>query len=206
MKPYIIGICGGSGSGKTTLLRQLREKFTEAELCVISQDDYYRPLHEQEKDKNGIVNFDLPNSIDKKSFRKDIEQLINNQSVVKKEYVFNNPSAEPKVHIFHPAPIVIVEGLFIFHIKKINQLLDMKIFIDAKDVLKVKRRILRDQKERNLTIDDVLYQYEYHVLPAFEKYIEPYIDDTDLIIHNNTNFELGAAVIEGFLRDKLKNL
>ena len=64
MKPFIIGITGGSGSGKTTFIRTLRENFNEEQLCVISQDDYYRPKEEQKSDKQGITNYDIQRSID----------------------------------------------------------------------------------------------------------------------------------------------
>ena len=69
-KPFIIGITGGSGSGKTTFIRQLRETFKESEVCIISQDDFYRPREEQMVDNEGIKNFDLPKSINKKEYCK----------------------------------------------------------------------------------------------------------------------------------------
>ncbi|MEK7253724.1 MAG: P-loop NTPase fold protein, partial [Bacteroidota bacterium] len=75
MKPFIIGITGGSGSGKTSFIRALRQAFSEDELCIVSQDDYYRPREEQEQDDLGIKNFDLPRSIDKKGFVTDVKRL-----------------------------------------------------------------------------------------------------------------------------------
>ena len=78
---FIIGITGGSGSGKTTLIRKLREAFTREELCIISQDDYYRPIEEQQQDENGVTNFDLPTSIDDKAFLKDIKRLRRRDAV-----------------------------------------------------------------------------------------------------------------------------
>jgi len=82
-------------------------------------------------------------------------------------------------------------------------LIDLKVFIEAKENLKVIRRIKRDRVERNYPLDDVLYRYEYHVLPTFEKYIQPYIDDCHLVINNNENFEGGLEVMIGFLKNKL---
>lgn len=205
-KPFIIGITGGSGSGKTTFINDIRKQFSEDELCIISQDDYYFPRHQQETDENGIHNFDLPKSIDKKAFHADVEKLLKGEIVEREEYLFNNKEAAPSVKVFKPAPIIIVEGLFVFHYKRIYRLLDMKVFFYAADHLKVIRRILRDQVERGYPMDDVLYRYERHVMPSYKKYIEPYMQDADLIINNNQNFNLGLDALCGFLRDKLGKL
>lgn len=202
-KPFLIGITGGSGSGKTTFLNRIAASFDSSQICIISQDDYYKPREEQETDPMGIKNFDLPKSIDKKAFRKDIETLLSGQSITKIEYTFNNEKAKPRKLTFHPAPIIIVEGLFVFHFTKIAALLDLKVFLHAKENLKVIRRIKRDQTERNYPLDDVLYRYENHVLPTFEKYIKPYQEEADLIINNNKTLEGGLEVFIGFLNTKL---
>lgn len=202
-KPFIIGITGGSGSGKTTFINHLRSSFSEEQLCIISQDDYYRPREEQVTDEKGFHNFDLPTSIDKKAFHRDVERLINGETVEIVEYMFNNKEGTPSVKYFKPAPIIVVEGLFVFHYKKIRRILDLKVFFYAADHLKVIRRILRDQVERGYPIDDVIYRYEHHVMPSYNKYIQPYMDEADLIINNNLDFNMGLDVLCGFVRDKL---
>lgn len=204
-KPYIIGITGGSGSGKTTFIKYLREAFSLDEVCIVSQDDYYRPREEQEVDDKGIANFDKPYSINKKAFYKDIAKLAKGETVEILEYTFNNKLKEPKKITLKSAPIIIVEGLFVFHYKKIRKQLDLKVFVHAKENLKVIRRIHRDRVERNYPLDDVLYRYQNHVLPAFEKYIEPYMEDADLVINNNKSFDKGLEVFQHFLKSKLKS-
>ena len=204
-KPLIIGICGGSGSGKTSFIRDLVKKFPAEKITLISQDDYYFPRDTQKKDKNGVINFDLPTAIDKIGFQMDIEKLISGGVVVRNEYTFNNEQKKPSLLTFKPNPIIIVEGLFIFHFKRIRKLLDIKVFLDAKENLKVVRRIKRDRIERNYPLDDVLYRYENHVLPAFEKYILPHRPKADIIINNNKNYTNGLAILNGYLQYYLKN-
>ncbi len=202
-KPFIIGITGGSGSGKTTFIQKLKEAFSADELCVVSQDDYYRPREEQVTDEQGIKNFDLPKSIDQTAFLNDIKRLIDGETVTREEYTFNNEKKEPELLTFFPAKIILVEGIFVFHFKEIFQLFDMKIFLDAKDNLKVIRRIKRDRVERNYPLDDVLYRYENHVLPTFEKYILPYKSEADIIINNNKSFDKGLEMVKGFMKYKV---
>lgn len=202
-KPYIIGISGGSGSGKTTFLKKLRQEFNEDQLCIMSMDDYYRPREEQVTDENGVKNFDLPESIDGMAFYRDIQKLKDGISFTREEYTFNNAEATPDLLQFKPAPLIVVEGLFIFHQPEIFDLLDLKILIDANNVKKLIRRVKRDNEERNYPLDDVLYRYEHHVLPCYERYIKPYMKDIDVIINNNSNFQPGFDLVLGFLKSKL---
>ena len=203
MKPFLIGITGGSGSGKTSFIGELRKAFSEEEVCILSQDDYYFPREQQQTDEAGVKNFDLPRSIDKKSFRTDVERLLAGEVVERLEYTFNNEKANPKMLRFQSAPVIIVEGIFVFHFKKIRRLLDLKIFLHAKENLKVIRRIKRDQVERNYPIEDVLYRYEKHVMPTFERYIEPYMEEADIVVNNNSHFSVGLEMVKGFIQNKL---
>lgn len=202
-RALIIGITGGSGSGKTSFIRELKKCFTDEQVCYISQDDYYRPREEQKADERGVCNFDLPKSIDKKAFARDLRRLIAGEAVTRREYVFNNQQTTPRQLVFRPAPVLIVEGIFVLHFKKIRELLDLKIFLHAKENLKVIRRIKRDREERNYPLEDVLYRYENHVLPTFERYIKPYMEEADVIINNNDHFNLGLQVITGFVNNYL---
>ena len=202
----LIGITGGSGSGKTTFISRLRKAFTIDELCIVKQDDYYRPREEQELDQKGIKNFDKPTSIHRDEFYRDILQLVDDQKVTRTEYTFNNEKATPQSLSFYPAPVIVIEGLFVFHFEEVRNLLDLKIFLDAKENLKVIRRIKRDQVERNYPLEDVLYRYEHHVLPTFEKYIQPYRDSADIVINNNDHFNQAYAVVEGYLRHHLDHI
>src|ERR1700712_1382583 len=187
-KPFIIGIAGGSGSGKTFFLKCFLEHFKADEVCLVSQDDYYIPVADNMTPlENKLYNFDLPHTIDKDHFMADIDKLMHGESFTKKEYTFGNPNATPKMLEIKPAPIIIVEGLFILHFKEIADVLDMKIFIDVEEDIALQRRLKRDLIERGYSNDDVMYKWINHVVPAYEEYLLPYREECDKVIYNNSN-------------------
>ncbi len=202
-RPFIIGITGGSASGKTLFLSRLMEQFKSDEICLLSQDNYYRPIDQQTKDHNGIENFDLPGAIDDQAFAADIEKLRNGEVVSRVEYTFNNSEKVPDLLHFHPRKILVVEGIFVFHFPEVAQLLDLKIFIDAQDKIKLKRRIKRDNEERGYDLQDVMYRWKYHVKPTYEEYIRPHKRSCDIVIPNNRHFEKGLEVIVSYLKNQI---
>jgi uridine kinase len=187
-KPYIVGVAGGSGSGKTFFLKCFLEHFAADEMCRVSQDDYYIPVaHKMTPEENTLYNFDLPSTVDSGHFERDIERLLQGETILKKEYTFNNANLVPRVLEIKPAPIMIVEGLFILHFKKISALLDLKIFIEADNDIALQRRIKRDLTERGYSSDDVMYRWVNHVVPAYNEFLLPYRDECDRVITNNSH-------------------
>src|SRR5690606_3142065 len=202
-KPFTIGITGDSGSGKTYFLKRLSDRFKADQLCLVSQDNYYHPRDMQQEDERGVKNFDLPEAIDHERFVQDIKQLKAGQSITIDEYTFNNPSATPRKLTFKPAPILIIEGLFVQYFPAIERELDLSIFIEAKDYVKLSRRIKRDNEERGYDLNDVLYRYHHHVMPVYERLIEPIKHNADIVIPNNSHFERALEVIILTIQAKL---
>jgi len=201
---YVVGIAGGSASGKTSFLNRLKEILPDGSICIISQDNYYKPRSEQQKDENGEVNFDLPTSIDKHTFLTDIKKLLNGKPISFDEYTFNNSEQNSNRITLNSAPIVVVEGLFVFHYPEIRELLDLRIYLDVREDLKLARRIKRDRDERGYPESVVRYQWEHHVLPSFKKFLKPYRDDSHIIITNNITFDKGLVVLTDHLLYRLE--
>lgn len=202
-KPFTIGITGGSGSGKTFFLKNLASRFKPEEICLISQDHYYKSRDLQTTDSQGVKNFDLPTAIEREKFHQDIVRLKKGEIVQIKEYTFNNPNAVSSMIEFKPAPLLIIEGLFVQYFDEIAQELDLKIFIEAKDYIKLTRRIRRDNDERGYDMQDVLYRYHNHVMPIYESLIEPLKHNADIVVPNNHNFERALDLITTGLKAKI---
>lgn len=204
-KPFVIGVAGGSGSGKTFFLKCFLNHFKEDEVCLVSQDDYYfRVAQNMTAEENKLYNFDEPCTIDNDLFTSDISKLINGETVLQKEYTFNNPNAEPRLLEIKPAPIIIVEGLFILHFEEISQLLDLKIFIDTEEEIALQRRLKRDLIERGYPEDAVLYKWNNHVVPAYKTYLLPYREECDQVITNNTHIAEDIITITDEISERLR--
>jgi uridine kinase len=201
-KPFLVGITGGSASGKTLFIKQLLESLPTEQICLLSQDNYYRERHLQPKDVKGVSNFDLPESLDLDAFARDVARLHAGESITLKEYTYNNPKAIPKMLEFKPAPVMVVEGIFVFYREDIRNQFDLKIFIDAEEHIKLSRRIRRDGQERGYDMDDVLYRYEHHVAPTYDRYIRPFKSEADIIIPNNHSFDKALAMLVDYLKGK----
>jgi len=180
-----VGICGGSGSGKSHFLEKILVHYPADKICLISQDDYYRPIEEQIPDENGIINFDRPESFNEPLLFDHICQILGGNSVQKAKYTFNNPALKSQILEYKPSPITIIEGIFVFYYKRIAELMDIKLFIDSDEKIGLKRRISRDGPERALSSEEVLYQWNNHVIPSYQNYSLPFRKEADLVIHNS---------------------
>ncbi len=203
METFIVGIAGGSGAGKTTFLRALMNHYTEGQVALVSQDNYYKPKALQMTDENGIINFDLPSSIDHEHFVKDMEDLAQGKSITKLEYNFNNPAWEPQPIVVAPAPVIVMEGLFVFHFPEIMSRLNYRVYLDADVDLRLTRRIDRDGKQRGYPEHEVRYQWDNHVRPAEQQFLEPYKQQCELVVLNDHSYETGLRVLVEAIEKKL---
>lgn len=202
---YLVGIAGGSASGKSSILRELLQNFSPDEISHISQDNYYLDRIKQAVDENGEVNFDLPTAIDRSALVRDVEALLRGETIQRKEYTFNNPKVIPTYITVKPARILIVEGLFVFYFSELAQQLDLRVYVDARDDVKLARRLKRDALERGYSESDVMYRWEHHVRPCYNSFLLPYRDHCDVVLTNNVHYFKGVEVLKNHLRAILKS-
>lgn len=186
---YIIGITGGTASGKTTFVSKLKEKIDPNYVNTISQDDYYKPLAHLSNSEKTTVNFDHPNAIDFELLARHIIDLKNNKTISKPVYDFEIHDRLEAKELVIPKTILIIEGILILVSEKIKALCDYSIFVDAPKKIRQKRRIDRDISERGRTLKSVLYQFENHIHPMHDQFIEPVKTSAHRIIDGTISFD-----------------
>ena len=182
----IIGICGGSGSGKTTLLKRISIELKHLNPSIFSMDNYYLPIHKQQKDENNQYNFDLPTALDRERLFSDLYKLSIGQSIEVKEYHFNSPPDKISLITIHPSSLIIVEGLFLFYYEEVKKLIDFSIFMEVDPTTQLDRRLYRDQETRGYSREAIIYQWENHVLPCYKQFLLPFEHEANFRFHNDS--------------------
>ena len=181
MRPLIIGIAGGSGSGKTTLVERLCEQFGE-DVSVLTHASYYTPRPDLTDEERDGLNLDHPASFDTDRLISDLEDLIAGKTVQVPVYDFAIQDRLEETRSLSPTKIILVEGLLILENKALRNLLDIKLFVDTDDDVRLLRRILRDTRERGRSLDEVAERYLATVKPMHQQFVEPSKRYADVII------------------------
>jgi uridine kinase len=181
----IIGIAGGTGSGKTTIVNQIIKRFPENEVCVISQDSYYKATDHLSLEERSKINFDHPRAIDFDLIVHHLKKLKSNKAITQPIYSFVTHNRTKDTVTIDPRKVIIVEGILIFNNEELRNLFDIKIFVQADTDERLIRRVRRDINDRGRNIEEVLNRYQNTLKPMHRQFIEPTKKFADVIIPNN---------------------
>ena len=177
----VIGIAGGTGSGKTTLMKNIINRFGPV-VSVISHDNYYKRRDDLTYEQRCQINYDEPAAFDTELMVSHLQQLRQGNSVDCPVYDFTVHNRSEEVVQILPKQVIIVEGILIFADEDLRKLMDIRIFVDTDDDVRLCRRIKRDVSKRGRTLDSVLTQYLTTVKPMHEKYVQPSRRFADIVV------------------------
>lgn len=181
MSTMIIGIAGGTGSGKTTLTRKLAATFGE-DLSVVYHDNYYKQHSGMTYEERAALNYDHPDSFDTELMVEHLKRLAAGEVIHCPVYDYAIHNRSDRTVAVRPAKVVIVEGILIFENKALRELMDVRIFVDTDADVRILRRILRDVKERERSLDSVIDQYLTTVKPMHEQFVQPSRQYADIVV------------------------
>ncbi|PVW14622.1 uridine kinase [Marixanthomonas spongiae] len=199
----IIGIAGGTGSGKTTVVQQIVEELPADEVCIISQDSYYKDTSHLSYEERIKINFDHPQAIDFDLLVHHLKELKKGNPFEQPVYSFVEHNRTAETVTTHPRKVVIVEGILILTHPEIRQLFDIKIFVHADSDERLIRRLKRDIAERGRDLDEVLTRYQNTLKPMHLQFIEPTKEFADIIIPTNKYNTVAVNVIRSIINQKL---
>jgi len=203
--PLVIGVAGGSGSGKSTVIRRIIETMGEEDLECIKHDSYYRDLKHLSLEERRTHNFDHPSSLETELLVRHLQALKEGYQVEVPVYDFTKHVRKEEKRVAQPKKIILLEGILVFNEKPLRELLDIKIFVDTDDDVRLLRRIRRDILERERSLESVLTQYEKFVRPMHLEFVEPSKRYADIIIPRGGENEVALDMVKAAIQEQLNN-
>ena len=198
-KTTIIGIAGGTGSGKTTVVKNIVNALPPHYVAVVPLDSYYNDTSEMTEEERHAINFDHPDAFDWKLLTKHVNDLRNGIAIDQPtySYLLCNRLKET-VHV-EPKPVIIIEGIMTLLNKRLRDIMDLKIFVDADPDERLIRNIQRDTIDRGRTVSMVVERYLEVLKPMHEQFIEPTKRYADLIIPQGGENEKGIGILCSYI-------
>ncbi|MBO0438769.1 uridine kinase [Candidatus Enterococcus ikei] len=181
-QPIVIGVTGGSGSGKTSVSRAIFNHFPNHSIMMLEQDSYYKDQSHLSFEERLTTNYDHPFAFDTDLLIEHLQQLINYDTIEKPVYDYVAHTRSSDIIIQEPKEVIILEGILILEDTRLRELMDIKLYVDTDDDIRIIRRIKRDMEERGRTLDSVIEQYLTVVKPMYHQFIEPTKRYADVIV------------------------
>ncbi len=199
----IIGIAGGTGCGKTTVVNQIVNELPENEVCVISQDSYYKDTSHLTYEERTRINFDHPQSIDFELLGEHLIDLRKGKTINQPVYSFVEHNRTGDTISTKPSKVIIVEGILILTNPTIRDMFDIKIYVHTDSDERLIRRLKRDIVERGRDMDEVLDRYQNTLKPMHQQFIDPTKEFADLIIPNNNYNNVAVDIVRTIIKERL---
>lgn len=191
----IIGIAGGTGSGKTTVVKKIVEALPPNYVAVVPQDSYYNDTTALTDEERKAINFDHPDAFDWKLLIKHISELRQGRAIEQPTYSYIISNRLPETIHVEPKPVIIVEGIMALVNRKLRDMMDLKIYVDCDDDIRLIRNIQRDTIDRGRTVTMVMDRYLNVLKPMHEQFIEPTKRFANIIIPEGGDNRPGVDIL-----------
>ena len=199
-KSYLIGIAGPSGAGKSYLARHLSQLLKAP---VLALDHYYRDLSHLSLEERARSNFDEPAALEHELLIAQVTDLHAGLAIPVPTYDFSVHTRTSVTQRFEPAPFVILEGLFTLHWPDLRRLLATAVYVEMDDSICLRRRQVRDVRERGRTPESVVEQFRTTVAPMAERYVRPTRLHADVVLSGDTPIAQGVARVLDHLQQQI---
>ncbi|MFC6824790.1 uridine kinase [Halopelagius fulvigenes] len=183
---FVIGIAGGTGAGKTTVARLITENVGES-VTRIPLDNYYEDQSHLDVRERESVNYDHPSAFEWELLREQLSTLLEGRAIEMPQYDFEIHNRRDETVRVEPTDVVILEGILALYDEEINEMLDLRLYVETDADVRILRRIQRDVIDRGRDLEGVIDQYLSTVKPMHEQFIEPSKKHADLIIPEGAN-------------------
>lgn len=203
-KRILIGITGESASGKSTICRELKNLIEQLSMpvSVLSTDNYFNDISELIKKYGNFDNLrdngydiDSPSNFQLELLRKDLISLSEGNNIKAPRYVPNGTGVSiPNSIEITSDKVVVVEGIATMY-SQVQDVFDLKIYIETTDDIRRARFMKRAIEERNQNEENAQKQWDY-IVDAGVKYVQPGRSFADFVMDGNVNLKYFDKILE----------
>ena len=204
VRPFLIGIVDGGLTNE--IISQLEKYLKGYPICTVSISNYYKDMTEE--DTLGEVNYITPKAIDFELLLSHLEKMRNRETCEVPIYDFKKKIRSKEIKKIESCQIIILEGLFCFYDHSISNLMDLKIFIDTDNDIRLARTISKGIQKGNDDLFSIITKFHKQIKPAYNTFISPTKRHADIILPNATGHETAVQIITNYLKlllDKVAN-
>jgi uridine kinase len=203
-RPFAVGIAGGSGSGKSALIRVLVPFLGEDRVATLRYEAYYHDHRDVPAVQRAALGYEVPEAVDTELFLEHLASLRAGCAVTPPRFCFSTHrrrSVEPAVE---PRPIVLVEGVLLLHDPRVRALLDLTIFLDVPDAVRVSRASRGDAAPGGHARRSGLHVYDAIARGIHARYVEPTKAVADLVLLNAGRLDRVAEIAATVILDRVE--
>ena len=170
----------------------------------MSTDNYFNDISKEIKEYGGFDNLrdagydlDSPANFQLDILKNDLIKLSEGIDIKAPMYLPNGTGISlPEAQDVYSNKIIVVEGIATMY-ETVQDVFDIKIYVETENDIRRERFISRACNERNQDEENAIKHWNY-LIDAGEKYVKPFRDKADLILNGNANLEYFADILEYF--------
>ncbi len=179
--PVALALVGGSGSGKSWLAQKLEAALSPG-ATRLSEDDFYCDRSHLSPARREGLNFDHPRTIEWPVLDRALARLLSGRPARVPQYDFASHCRLPRTRLIKPAPVIIVDGLWLLRRPRLRRKFAIRVFLRCPMRERLRRRLARDTASRGRTSSSVRKQFLTTVEPMHRKYVAPQARWADLVL------------------------
>lgn len=205
-KRLLIGITGESASGKSTICKEIKRTIEQFNLpvSVLSTDNYFNDISKEIKEYGGFDNLrdagydlDAPSNFQLDILKEDLIKLSQGVNIKAPMYLPNGTGVSvPDAQEILSQKLIVVEGIATMY-EMVQDVFDIKIYVETDNEIRKSRFVSRACKERNQDEENAIKHWNY-LIEAGERYVKPFRNQVDVIIDGNVDLEYFSDILKYF--------
>ena len=185
------------------MVKKIMKRLPVGEVAIISQDSYYKDSSHVPVEDRQKINFDEPAAFDWDLLIRHLKELKAGRAIEMPTYSYLTCTRQEETVHVESSDVVLVEGILVFSDRRVRDMFDIKVFVDADGDDRLIRVISRDCIERGRTPQMVIERYERVLKPMHIQHIEPAKRYADLIVPQGGHNEVAINLLTDYIKSRL---